>query len=99
LYIAARAAQLADGNFDNLSKFFADTDLYTGIFERRMSLDAETAVELAVSLENSTRAERRFVLRSVQLMLGTVALEYLDRSQKKKIIELALSDFQANAKP
>ena len=64
-----------------------------------MSLDAETAVELAVSLENSTRAERRFVLRSVQLMLGTVALEYLDRSQKKKIIELALSDFQANAKP
>ena len=99
LYIAARAAQLADGNFDNLSKFFADTDLYTGIFERRMSLDAETAVELAVSLENSTRAERRFVLRSVQLMLSTVALEYLDRSQKKKIIELAQSDFQANAKP
>ena len=93
LYIAAKACQLADGNFDNLSKFFADTDLFTGIFERRLSLNSEIAVELAIALVDKDRATRRYVLRSVQLMLGTIALEYLDRKQIKALIETALADF------
>ena len=93
LYIAAKACQFADGNFDNLSKFFADTDLFTGIFERRLSLNSEIAVELAIALVDKDRATRRFVLRSVQLMLGTIALEYLDRKQIKALIETALADF------
>ena len=93
LYIAARACNSADGNLDNLSKFFADTDLFTGIFERRLSLDSETAVELAIALVDKDRATRRYVLRSVQLMLGTIALEYLNRKQKKALIDMALTDF------
>lgn len=97
LYIAAKACQLADGNFDNLSKFFVDTDLFTGIFERRLSLNSEIAVELAIALVDKDRATRRYVLRSVQLMLGTIALEYLDRKQIKALIETALADF-SNAK-
>lgn len=95
LYIAAKACQLADGNFDNLSKFFADTDLFTGIFERRLSLNSEIAVELAIALVDKDRATRRYVLRSVQLMLGTIALEYLDRKQIKALIETALADFSS----
>ena len=98
LYIAAKACKLADGNLDNLSKFFADTDLYTGIFERRMSLDSEIAVELAIALVDKDRATRRYVLRSVQLMLGTIALEYLNRKQKKALIDLALSDYSGSLK-
>lgn len=97
LYIAAKACQLADGNLDNLSKFFADTDLFTGIFERRLSLNSEIAVELAIALVDKDRATRRYVLRSVQLMLGTIALEYLDRKQIKALIDMALADF-ANTK-
>jgi hypothetical protein len=96
LYIAAKACQLADGNLGNLSKFFADTDLYTGIFERRMSLDSEIAVELAIALVDKDRATRRYVLRSVQLMLGTIALEYLQRNQKKELIRTALSDYSVS---
>ena len=98
LYIAAKACHLADGNLDNLSKFFADTDLFTGIFERRISLDSEIAVELAIALVDKDRATRRYVLRSVQLMLGTIALEYLNRKQKKALIEMALADFSSAKK-
>lgn len=97
LYIASRACNSADGNLENLSKFFADTDLFTGIFERRLSLDSEIAVELAIALVDEDRATRRYVLRSVQLMLGTIALEYLNRKQKKDLIDMALADF-ANIK-
>lgn len=97
LYIAAKACHLADGNLDNLSKFFVDTDLFTGIFERRISLNSEIAVELAIALVDKDRATRRYVLRSVQLMLGTIALEYLNRKQIKALIEMALADF-ANTK-
>jgi len=99
LYIAAQACQGAEGNMDNLAKFFSDKDLYTGIFERRVSLDAELAVELAIALEESSRKERRYVLRSVQLMLGTISLEYLDRQQKKDLIEVAFSDYKSNLVP
>lgn len=94
LFIAAQACHSADGNLNNLSKFFSDTDLYTGIFERRISLDADLAVELAISLETASRAERRYVLRSVQLMLATISLEYLDRKQKKVLIRSAFDDYQ-----
>ena len=98
LYIAAKACHSADGNLDNLSKFFADTDLFTGIFERRISLDSELAVELAIALVDEDRATRRYVLRSVQLMLGTIALEYLNRKQKKALIDMALADFSSAKK-
>ena len=97
LYIAAKACHLADGNLDNLSKFFADTGLFTGIFVRRISLNSEIAAELAIALDDKDRATRRYVLRSVQLMLGTIALEYLNRKQIKALIEMALADF-ANTK-
>jgi hypothetical protein len=55
------------------------------------------AVELAIALVDKDRATRRYVLRSVQLMLGTIALEYLNRKQIKALIEMALADF-ANTK-
>lgn len=93
LYIAAKACKSADGNFDNLNKFFADTDLFKEIFERRISLQPEMAVELAIALEGKNRAMQRFVLRSVQLMLGTIALEYLNRKQMKALISAAIDDF------
>jgi len=94
LYIAAHACQASDGNLNNLSKFFSDTDLYTQIFERRMSLDSELALALAIKLETLSRAERRFALRSVQLMLATISLEYLNRQRKESLIDSALSDYQ-----
>jgi hypothetical protein len=93
LYIAAAACIKADGDFGNLKKFFESTDLYTGIFERRLGLDSEIAVELVVALSGKDRAVARYVLRSVELMLSTVSLEYLDRNQKRKLIADAISDF------
>jgi len=66
--------------------------LYTGIFERRLGLDSEIAVELVLALSGKERALTRYVLRSVELMLSTVALEYLDRGQKKKLISDAIAD-------
>ena len=63
-----------------------------------MSLDSEIAVELAIALVDKDRATRRYVLRSVQLMLGTIALEYLNRKQKKALIDLALSDYSGSLK-
>ena len=66
--------------------------MYTGIFERRLGLDSEIAVELALALSDKERAHARYVLRSVELMLSTVALEYLDRGQKKKLITDAIAD-------
>ena len=92
LYIAAAACIKADGDFGNLKKFFESTDLYTGIFERRLGLDSEIAVELVVALSGKDRAVARYVLRSVELMLSTVSLEYLDRNQKRKLIADAISD-------
>ena len=92
LYIAASACMKADGDLGNLEKFFKSTDLYTGIFERRLGLDSEIAVELALALSDKERAHARYVLRSVELMLSTVALEYLDRGQKKKLISDAIAD-------
>ena len=92
LYIAATACKKADGDFGNLVKFFESTDLYTGIFERRLGLDSEIAVELVVALNGKDRAVARYVLRSVELMLSTVSLEYLDRNQKRKLIADAISD-------
>ncbi len=92
LYIAAAACIKADGDFGNLKKFFESTDLYTGIFERRLGLDSEIAVELVVALSGKDRAVARYVLRSVELMLSTVSLEYLDRSQKRKLITDAIAE-------
>jgi len=92
LYIAAAACIKADGDFGNLKKFFESTDLYTGIFERRLGLDSEIAVELVAALSGKDRAVARYVLRSVELMLSTVSLEYLDRNQKRKLIADAISD-------
>lgn len=92
LYIAAAACVRADGDFGNLKKFFESTDLYTGIFERRLGLDSEIAVELVLALSGKERAVARYVLRSVELMLSTVSLEYLDRNQKRKLIADAISD-------
>ena len=92
LYIAAAACIKADGDFGNLKKFFESTDLYTGIFERRLGLDSEIAVELVIALSGKDRAIARYVLRSVELMLSTVSLEYLDRNQKRKLIADAISD-------
>ena len=92
LYIAAAACIKADGDFANLKKFFESTDLYTGIFERRLGLDSEIAVELVVALSGKDRAVARYVLRSVELMLSTVSLEYLDRNQKRKLIADAIAD-------
>ena len=66
--------------------------MYTGIFERRLGLDSEIAVELVVALSGRDRAVARYVLRSVELMLSTVSLEYLDRNQKRKLIADAISD-------
>lgn len=92
LFIAALACMKADGDMGNLELFFESTDLYTGIFERRLGLDSEIAVELVLALSGKERALARYVLRSVELMLSTVALEYLDRGQKKKLISDAIAD-------
>ena len=92
LFIAAVACMKADGDLQHLELFFKSTDLYKGIFERRLSLDSEIAVELVLALSDKDRFLVRYVLRSVELMLGTVALEYLDRGQKRKLIADAIAE-------
>ncbi len=54
---------------------------------------------MAKALVDKDRATRRYVLRSVQLMLGTIALEYLNRKQIKALIDMALADFAKTKSP
>jgi hypothetical protein len=100
LWIAAEISQRCDGDYRHTLGLLASTDLFTGITERMVGLDAEMAVELMIQLSaikgpvNGVRVEdfRRLVLRKVTVVLSTVAIELLNRSQKAALVNLVISE-------
>jgi hypothetical protein len=69
------------------------TDLYTGIFERMIGLDAELAVEVAAQFVGLSEDDRRRGLRLLGAVLSTTMLEVLDsRQQKAALVAAAKSE-------
>lgn len=98
LWIAADASHRAKGDYNAVPANLALTDLYTGVFERMLGLDAELACLLTTELHQPKYVEdfRRKVLIGVGARLSTVALECLDSRQKNSLIQEVISDLAAN---
>lgn len=98
LWIAANASWAARGDYDGVKANLSLTDLYTGVFERMIGLDAELACLLTSELCKTTYSEdiRRSVLIGVGARLSTVALECLDAGQKGNLITEVINDVKAN---
>jgi len=98
LWIAANASHRARSNYSAVAANLALTDLYTGVFERMLGLDAELACALTAELHKPKYLEafRRKVLIGVGIRLSTVALECLDAGQKGHLIKEVIDDLTAN---
>lgn len=89
LWIAADACERAGGGSADLLNLLKSTDLYTGIFERMIGLDAELAVEVAAQFVGLAEDERRRGLRLLGAVLSTTMLEVLDSRQQKAVLVAA----------
>jgi len=89
LWIAADACERAGGNGADCLNLLKLTDLYTGIFERMIGLDAELAVEVAAQFVGLSEDERRRGLRLLGAVLSTTMLEVLDSRQQKAVLVAA----------
>lgn len=98
LWIAANASWSAQSDYTAVAANLALADLYTGVFERMLGLDAELACLLTSELHKSSYNEdfRRAVLIGVGVRLSTVALECLDTGQKSDLIKEVIADMTAN---
>jgi hypothetical protein len=98
LWIAANASHAARGNYGAVKANLSLTDLYTGVFERMIGLDAELACLITSELHKSVYTEdiRRRALIGIGARLSTVALECLDAGQKGQLITEVIADVQAN---
>jgi hypothetical protein len=94
LYIAADTSKRADNNYSHVGLILKTSDKFSTVFERKLGLDAELAVEMFLQFE-STGADRktyRTATKLLGLILGTVCLEDLDRHDKKKLVSEALQE-------
>jgi hypothetical protein len=84
----------ARGDFSIVRANLAFTDLYTGVFERMLGLDAELACLLTEELSTDSYDEdsRRRVLVGIGARLSTIAVEYLDAGEKRQLLTEVLSD-------
>jgi len=89
IWIAADARERAGGGSADLLNLLKLTDLYTGIFERMVGLDAELAVEVAAQFVGLSEDERRRGLRLLGAVLSTTMLEVLDSRQQKAVLVAA----------
>ncbi len=96
LWIASNASQLADGTYDHVGHLLKYTDLYTGIFERMLGLDAELAVEIASQMVPLTEDQRRKSIRLLGVILSTTALEFLNRAEKAQIVKESIESMGTN---
>lgn len=98
LWIAANASYRVRSDYTAVAGNLALTDLYTGVFERMLGLDAELACLLTAELHKPKYAEdfRRKVLIGVGARLSTVALECLDADQKAQLLNEVIADLTAN---
>jgi len=94
LWIAADASMRARGDFSIVRANLAFADLYTGVFERMLGLDAELACLLTEELSTDSYDEdsRRRVLVGIGARLSTIAVEYLDAGEKRQLLTEVLSD-------
>jgi hypothetical protein len=94
IYIAAETSFRADGNSKTVEKFIEKSDIFSSIFERKLGLDPELAVEM-VQVFYATKATRetyRKATKLIGLVLGTTCLEALDRQEKKQLVEEAMDE-------
>lgn len=98
LWIAADTSSRALGDYSAVAANLALTDLYTGVFERMLGLDAELACSLTSELRKPEYSEetRRKVLIGVGARLSTVALECLDAGQKNQLVNEVIQDLKSN---
>lgn len=92
LWIAANTSWLAEGDYSHVENLLKFTDLYTGIFERMLGMDAELAVEMATQLKDLPEHDRRTALKLIGALLSTTALEFLDRGEKSQLIAEVIED-------
>ena len=99
LYIYADCSHVATGSYGDVATILdADQDIPGAVFERKLGLSPHMALELirvavgftptpksAGSKAVSARAKRREFLKQVNLLLSTVAVEFLDSKAMSKV--------------
>ena len=94
LFIAAETSKRAEGDYSQIGLILKTSDKFSTVFERKLGLDAELAVEMFQQFD-STGADRKTYRTATKLLgiiLGTVCLEDLDRNDKKKLVSEALQE-------
>jgi hypothetical protein len=87
LFFGADASWNHAGDYSELDAVFANTDLYTGIFERKFALSSAAAVLLSHRLMSEPEDLRRAVLRRLNFVLTTTSLEALSDDQLLSLME------------
>jgi len=94
---ATRLYWIADVSFSERSDYsavptlFGNTDLMSGIFERKLGLDRRAALHFSERLAPEKEKIRREVLRDLNLVLTTTALEFLSVDDLKELVEQLVS--------
>lgn len=92
LWTAADTRERAGGDRVDCENLLKSTDLYTGIFERMIGLDAELAVEVAKQFVGMKEPERRRGLRVLGAILSATMLEVLDLTEKANLVTAAKNE-------
>jgi hypothetical protein len=98
IFIAAETSFRADGNSRSVEKFLEKSDIFSSIFERKLGLDAELAVEMVQNFY-ATKAPRETYRRATKLIgliLGTTCLEALERQEKKLLVKEAMNEVSSS---
>ena len=94
LYIAALTSQRAEGDYSRIPLVLKTADIFSTIFERKLGLDPELAVEMLLQFDpiRSDRRKYRTAAKLLGLILATVCLEDLDREEKKQLVADAIDE-------
>ena len=98
IYIAAETSFRADGNGKSVEKFLEKSDIFSTIFERKLGIDSELAVEMVQKFyaTKATRDAYRKATKLIGLILGTTCLEALNRQEKILLVEEAMNEVSAS---
>jgi len=91
LFIAADTSWRVEGDFSHTKTILENTDIYSATFERQLGNDPELAVEIATIFKGTKREVYRPGIKLVGILLSTVALEVLNRKEKRELVQEAFN--------
>ena len=94
LYIAAETSLRSEGDYSQIPLLLRTKDVFSAIFERKLGLDPELAMEMAMQFDpiRSDRKAYRTAAKLLGIILATVCLEDLNRAEKKQLVSDAIEE-------